>query len=149
MTSRFARILSEDRRPAPHRACVDVNVTPLIDILLVLLIIFMSALPVTQQGLDVNIPEVEQRLGDAPPSSIMLEYTADRRISVNTVPLSRDQLEPRLREIFAPRHDRTLFVRGAGSLRYGDIVEVIDAARGAGVTRVGVVTDGMIAAAAQ
>jgi biopolymer transport protein ExbD len=149
MKSRFARILSEDRRPAPHRACVDVNVTPLIDILLVLLIIFMSALPVTQQGLDVNIPEVEQRLGDAPPSSIMLEYTADRRISVNTVPLSRDQLEPRLREIFAPRHDRTLFVRGAGSLRYGDIVEVIDAARGAGVTRVGVVTDGMIAAAAQ
>ena len=148
MKSRFARILSEDRRPAPHRAYVDVNVTPLIDILLVLLIIFMSALPVTQQGLDVNIPEVEQsRLGGAPPSSIMLEYTADRRISVNTVPLSRNELEPRLREIFAPRHDRTLFVRGAGSLRYGDIVDVIDAARGAGVTRVGVVTDGMIAAA--
>jgi biopolymer transport protein ExbD len=149
MKSRFARILSEDRRPALHRAYVDVNVTPLIDILLVLLIIFMAALPVTQQGLDVNIPEVEQRLGGAPPSSIMLEYTADRQISVNTVPLSRNELEPRLREIFAPRHDRTLFVRGAGSLRYGDIVDVIDAARGAGVTRVGVVTDGMIAGAAQ
>jgi len=150
MKSRFGRILSEDRRPGPHRAYVDVNVTPLIDILLVLLIIFMSALPVTQQGVDVNLPEVERTPATGPPpSSIVLEYTADRRIAVNTVPLSRDELEPRLREIFAPRHDRTLFVRGAGSLRYGDIVDVIDAARGAGVTRVGVVTEGMIASAAK
>lgn len=150
MKSRFARILSEDRRPAPHRACGDVNVTPLIDILLVLLIIFLSALPITQQGVDVNLPEVERTpAGGAPPSSIVLEYTADRRIAVTTVPLSRGELEPRLRDIFASRHDRTLFVRGAGSLRYGDIVDVIDAARGAGVTRVGVVTEGMIASAAR
>src|SRR5690349_2466982 len=123
MKSRFARVLSEERRPAPRRAYGDVNVTPLIDILLVLLIIFLSALPVTQQGVDVNLPEVTQNAAStAPPSSIMLEYTADRQISVNTMPLSRTELEPRLREIFAARHDRTLFVRGAGSLRYGDIV---------------------------
>lgn len=148
MTTRFRRPGWVFQRPATARAYGDVNVTPLIDILLVLLIIFMSALPVTQQGMDVNLPIVERtRDSDAPPSSIMVEYTADRRMSVNSMPVSLTELEPTLREIFAPRRDRTLFVRGSGSLRYGDIVEVIDAARGAGVTRVGVVTDGMVASA--
>ena len=146
MTTRFRPSGWQFQRPAETRAYGDVNVTPLIDILLVLLIIFMSALPVTQQGLDVNLPIVEKtRDSAAPPSSIMVEYTADRRMSVNSMPVSLTELEPTLREIFAPRRDRTLFVRAAGSLRYGDIVEVIDAARGAGVTRVGVVTDGMVA----
>ena len=149
MTARFRRPRWEFQRPAATRAYGDVNVTPLIDILLVLLIIFMSALPVTQQGMDVNLPIVEKtRDSTGPPTSIMLVYTADRRMSVNSMPVSPTELGPTLREIFAPRRDRTLFVRGAGSLRYGDIVEVIDAARGAGVTRVGVVTDGMVSSAA-
>jgi len=55
-------------------------------------------------------------------------------------------LEMKLRDIFATRQDRTLYVRGDGALRYGDMIPVIDAAHGAGITRVGIVTDGMIAA---
>ena len=67
------------------------------------------------------------------------------RVTINTQPVELAAVETRLRDIFASRHDRTLWVRGDGSLRYGDIVKVIDAARGAGVTRVGVVTPGALA----
>jgi biopolymer transport protein TolR len=130
------------------RASSDMNLTPLIDVLLVLLIIFMTTLNISQQGLDVNLPEAD-RNGPSPTPSpqILVEYRADRRLTINSQPVELASLETRLRDIFATRHDRTLFVRGDGALRYGEIVAVIDAARGAGVTRVGVVTPGALAAA--
>ncbi len=131
---------------ATPRATADVNVTPLIDILLVLLIIFMAVLPVSQRGLDVGLPTTRAPAAPTAPSPhILLEYTADRRITINQQPVELVALQARLRDIYAARQDRTLFVRGDGTLRYGDVVKVIDAAHGAGVTRVGVVTEGLLA----
>jgi len=113
-------------------------------ILLALVIVLVFSAPLAQEGLRAPEPPVAARPpAGGPESEIVLQYSADRRITLNSHEVARDALADRLRALYAARRDRTLWFEGAGSLPYGEVVDVINVAKGAGVARVGVITPAM------
>jgi biopolymer transport protein ExbD len=112
----------------------EMNVTPMIDVLLVLIIIFLVISPDRSAGLEARIPQPAN--GKSRGSEIVVSVGEDRSVSINTQPVSWEDLEPRLRTIFAARPDAILFVSGARKAEYQDVARVFDTARGAGIARV-------------
>jgi biopolymer transport protein TolR len=119
----------------------DMNVTPLIDVLLVILIIFMLVVPVTPTKLDASLPQ--KPTGPVPPvpAGLVLEVRADA-FTLNTTPLlTRAALAERLRTVLAERRDTTVFVKVADGVAYDRVIEALDVAREAGASRIGLVDE--------
>ncbi|HEX6588108.1 MAG TPA: biopolymer transporter ExbD [Longimicrobiales bacterium] len=120
----------------------NINITPIIDVLLVLLIIFLVIQPALQKGIEVQVPPVEEQQlqqDDTPPDQIILEIRPGPSYFINQIPVAPQQLEAQIQSIFAQRPRKVLFVKGAENLVYGDVVHAIDAARGGGIEVVGLV----------
>jgi biopolymer transport protein ExbD len=134
-------------RPAAMGATSDINITPLIDVMLVLLIIFMVVTPLAQKGLDIALPQPpppNQPVNKTPPNTVVLSVE-ETLISVNKTPVGDiSELEQRLRDIYQTRSDKTIFVRATGGVPYGRVVAAMDAAKGAGVERIGIISEKMI-----
>jgi biopolymer transport protein TolR len=124
-------------------AMASINITPYIDILLVLLIIFMVITPIRQMDLDVKVPQADDTNTEkvVDPSVIVISVGDAAQIAINGEPQTIDRLGAKLQEIYSARANKNMFISASAKLPYGDVVKVIDIAKGAGVGDIGLITE--------
>jgi biopolymer transport protein TolR len=132
---------SGDSGSGPRRAMTDINVTPLVDVMLVLLIIFMVTAPLIQSGVKVDLPRASAQQMEHSEEKLVLTITRDRRIFLGDTELSFPDLEAKLSTNARIQKDKELYLHADRSLPYGQVVEIMAVARRAGVESLGMITE--------
>jgi biopolymer transport protein ExbD len=116
------------------------NLTPMIDVLLVLLVIFMLIIPMSRKALDVQLPDPTPQDSEAKPNpdQIVLEVLPDGQFAINKEPNTKETLSRRLKEVYQDRPDKIIFIKGDPTVKYKDVIYAMDVSRGAGVKVIGV-----------
>ncbi len=129
------------RRNSDKKSMAEINVTPLVDVMLVLLIIFMVTAPMLSMGIDVNLPRVKSKSIDIAEEKLVLTVNENKEIFLNKTRMPLQDLNAKLAAIFAERVDREVFLRADKSVPYGFVVEVMAEIRRAGVDKLGMITE--------
>ncbi len=131
------------RRPnsSDSRPMAEINVTPLVDVMLVLLIIFMVTAPMLQMGIDVNLPRVKAKSVDVAEEKLVLTVNGAKEIFLNKTKLPLEELGKKLEAIFTSRIEREVYLRADRNVPYGFVVEVMAEVRKAGVDKLGMITE--------
>ncbi|HEY9514471.1 MAG TPA: biopolymer transporter ExbD [Gemmatimonadaceae bacterium] len=118
----------------------EINVTPMIDVLLVLLIVFMMAVPMLRKAIDVQLPDPtpQQQTNSTPPDQIVLQVLPGGVFKVNSQEVPEPQLATFLKDLYDPRPDKIIFVKGDPTVKYQEVIHAMDMARGAGVKVIGI-----------
>ncbi len=124
-----------------RRMMADINVTPLVDVMLVLLIIFMVTAPMLTQGVDVNLPQANARAMRSDEERLVITVDSHSRIFIGRQPVEFNRLGPVLRNVVARRTDRQVYFRADRAVPYGFVVKVIAEVRNSGVEKLGMVTE--------
>jgi biopolymer transport protein TolR len=128
---------------SPQRGALasQINVTPLVDVMLVLLIIFMVTAPIIQQGVEVNLPKVKAQALPGKEEQFIVSITRNRELYLNDTRITVDELSDKLRAISTERPDRQVFLRADDAVPYGEVVRTMAAIKAAGIEDVGMVTE--------
>ncbi len=129
------------RRQSEKRSMADINVTPLVDVMLVLLIIFMVTAPMLSMGIDVNLPRVKSKSIDLAEEKLILSINENKEIYLNKTRMPFQDLNAKLTAIFDKRVDREIFLRADKNIPYGFVVEVMSEIRKAGIDKLGMITE--------
>jgi biopolymer transport protein TolR len=129
------------RRNDPNKAMAEINVTPLVDVMLVLLIIFMVTAPMLSMGIDVNLPRVKSKSVDVTEEKLVLTVNEAKEIYLNKTKMQLGEINSKLEAIFSNRIDREVFLRADKNVPYGFVVEVMSEVRKAGVDKLGMITE--------
>ncbi|HTO98034.1 MAG TPA: protein TolR [Myxococcales bacterium] len=125
----------------PRRAMTDINVTPLVDVMLVLLIIFMVTAPLIQSGVKVDLPRASAQQMEHSEEKLVLTITRDRRVYLGSTEISPADLERKLSANARIQKEKELYLHADRSLPYGQVVEIMAVARRAGVESLGMITE--------